>query len=71
MKAPIVANGPGDAAPSAAPAGAEMSFWMRNQMTLAPLLFLLPALIMFLIYVIYPIVQSIRISFYDWTAWAR
>ena len=35
-------------------------------MLLAPVVFLLPALIMFLIYVIYPIIQSIRISFYDW-----
>lgn len=44
----------------------ELTFWQRHQMALAPLVFLLPALIMFLIYVIYPIAQSIRISFYDW-----
>ena len=44
----------------------ELPFWERNQMTLAPLVFLLPALIMFLVYVIYPIIQSIRISFYEW-----
>ena len=44
----------------------ELRFWERNQMQLAPLVFLLPALIMFVIYVIYPIVQSIRLSFYDW-----
>ena len=33
---------------------------------LVPWLFLAPALLMFLVYVIIPIGQSIRISFYDW-----
>ncbi len=52
--------------PFEAKTNTEMPFWERHQMTLAPLLFLLPALIMFLTYVVYPIIQSIRISFYEW-----
>ncbi|MEQ8401207.1 MAG: sugar ABC transporter permease [Roseitalea porphyridii] len=41
--------------------------WMRrNRVTIAPWLFLAPALIMFAIYVIIPIFQSIWISFYEW-----
>jgi multiple sugar transport system permease protein len=40
--------------------------WKANQRTLAPWLFLAPGLIMFLIYVIIPIFQSVWISFYDW-----
>jgi multiple sugar transport system permease protein len=42
------------------------SWWKTNQRALAPWLFLAPGLIMFLIYVIYPIVSSIWLSFYDW-----
>lgn len=45
---------------------AQASFWKRNQRTLAPWLFLAPGMIMFLIYVIYPIFESINLSFYDW-----
>ena len=33
---------------------------------LTPWLFMLPALILFVVYVIYPITQSITYSFYDW-----
>lgn len=40
--------------------------WKANQRTLAPWLFLAPGLIMFMIYVIIPIFQSVWISFYDW-----
>ena len=61
MKTPPVPTQPFEAK-----ANAEMPFWERHQMTLAPILFLLPALIMFLLYVVYPIIQSIRISFYEW-----
>ena len=46
----------------AAPAG----FWKKNQKTLAPWLFLAPGIAMFLLYVIFPIFQSIIISFYEW-----
>ncbi|RMF34267.1 MAG: sugar ABC transporter permease [Alphaproteobacteria bacterium] len=42
------------------------AFWKRNQQKLAPWLFLLPGVAMFLIYVIIPIFQSIDISFYAW-----
>lgn len=41
-------------------------FWKRHQRALTPWLFLLPGLLMFLIYVISPILQSVWISFYDW-----
>ncbi len=59
MKAPAVATPPAEAQ-------AEISFWERHQMRLAPLVFLLPALILFLVYVIYPIIQSFSISLYEW-----
>ena len=39
---------------------------MTNQSKLAPWLFLLPAFVLFAVYVIYPIFQSIYLSFYDW-----
>jgi len=42
------------------------SFWKKNQQTLAPWLFLAPGILMFVIYVLVPIVQSIWISFHDW-----
>jgi multiple sugar transport system permease protein len=41
-------------------------FWKKNQKTLAPWLFLAPGILMFMIYVIIPIFQSIWISFYEW-----
>jgi multiple sugar transport system permease protein len=44
----------------------QNSFWKKNQLALAPWLFLAPGMIMFLVYVIYPIFQSIGISFYEW-----
>jgi multiple sugar transport system permease protein len=37
-----------------------------NQRTLAPWLFLAPGLFMFTVYVLWPIVQSVTLSFYDW-----
>ena len=39
---------------------------MKNQSKLAPWLFLAPAFVLFAIYVIYPIFQSIYLSFYEW-----
>jgi multiple sugar transport system permease protein len=44
----------------------QPGFWRRNQRALAPVLFLAPGIIMFVIYVIYPIIQSMWLSFYDW-----
>ena len=45
---------------------AQRSWWKANQRALAPWLFLAPGLLMFLLYVIYPILSSIWLSFYDW-----
>jgi multiple sugar transport system permease protein len=42
------------------------SYWKSNQRRLAPWLFLAPGMIMFAVYVIIPIFQSMWISFYDW-----
>lgn len=44
----------------------KRSWLRRNQLRLAPALFLAPGLLMFAIYVLIPIVQSIGISFYEW-----
>jgi len=44
----------------------KATFWKRNQLRLAPWLFLAPGVIMFAIYVIAPIFQSIWISFFEW-----
>ncbi|MBD9371051.1 sugar ABC transporter permease [Rhizobium sp. ARZ01] len=41
-------------------------WWKKNQRKLAPWAFLAPGCIMFAVYVIAPIFQSIWISFYDW-----
>ena len=41
-------------------------YWRANQQRLAPVLFLLPGLLMFLVYVVVPIFQSVSISFYAW-----
>jgi multiple sugar transport system permease protein len=45
---------------------AMSSYWKRNQLRIAPWLFLAPGAAMFLVYVIIPIFQSLSISFYDW-----
>ncbi len=44
----------------------KKSFWQRNRLSIMPWVFLAPGLIMFLVYVILPIFQSIAISFYEW-----
>jgi len=41
-------------------------FWKRNQRIFAPWLFLAPGALMFLVYVILPVFQSVWISFHDW-----
>ena len=48
-----------------------MTFWERNQLKLAPFLFLAPAIMIFLIYVIYPIIDSIWVSFHQWNGMDR
>lgn len=45
---------------------ATQSWVKRNRMTLTPLLFLLPGIIFFAVYVIIPIYQSFNISLYEW-----
>jgi multiple sugar transport system permease protein len=47
-------------------ARAPGGYWRRNQRRLAPVIFLAPGVIMFAIYVVLPIFQSIWISFYEW-----
>ena len=42
------------------------AFWKANQRRLAPWMFLAPGLLIFGIYVIIPIFQSMRYSLYDW-----
>ena len=42
------------------------AWWKKNQQRVAPWLFLTPALVMFVLYVIAPIFQSVSISFYQW-----
>lgn len=41
-------------------------YWKMNQQRLAPWLFLAPGMAMFVIYVLFPIIESIWISFHDW-----
>lgn len=43
-----------------------VSWWARHQQRIAPVLFLAPALLLFTLYVLWPIVQSLRLSLYDW-----
>jgi len=42
------------------------AYWKKNQQKLAPWLFLAPGMVMFTLYVILPIFQSMSISLYDW-----
>lgn len=42
------------------------SWWARHQLQVVPWLFLTPALVMFTVYVIAPIFQSMALSLYDW-----
>ena len=45
---------------------ANPSWLQRNKMTVTPLMFLLPGVLFFLVYVINPIIQSFNISLYEW-----
>ncbi|AEI93573.1 MULTISPECIES: carbohydrate ABC transporter permease [Roseobacter] len=45
---------------------ADRSWYKRNEIAVTPWLFLAPAILFFAFYVIWPIYQSIVISFYDW-----
>lgn len=52
--------------PATPPARAQRSWYKRNEIAVTPWLFLAPAILFFAFYVIWPIYQSIAISFYDW-----
>ncbi|MBA5776030.1 sugar ABC transporter permease [Stappia sp. F7233] len=54
----------GHCPPALHSSGADI--WRRNQRRLAPYLFLAPGAIMFAVYVVVPIFQSMWISLYDW-----
>lgn len=41
-------------------------YWKANQVRLAPWVFLAPGILMFLMYVIFPIFQSMSLSLYEW-----
>ena len=42
------------------------SWIRRNRQAMAPFLFLLPGVLFFLFYVIFPVIQSFNLSFYRW-----
>ena len=44
----------------------QSGWWKRNQRTLMPWLFLTPGILLFAIYVLWPIMSSISISLYQW-----
>ena len=51
---------------TSAPAQSQRGWYKRNEIAVTPWLFLAPAILFFVVYVIWPIYQSIAISFYDW-----
>ena len=44
----------------------QANFWDRNQLKLAPVFFLTPAILFFAVYVLHPIFSSLWISFFEW-----
>jgi multiple sugar transport system permease protein len=48
------------------PTAPQQTWFKRNKMTVTPLLFLLPGILFFSLYVIFPIFQSFNISLYRW-----
>ncbi len=54
------------ALPTTGPDRGGRSWYKRNEIAVTPWLFLAPAILFFAVYVIFPIFQSINISFYDW-----
>lgn len=51
---------------AAATTADQRSWYKRNEIAVTPWLFLAPAILFFLFYVIFPIFQSFSISLYDW-----
>ena len=44
----------------------KKSWWQANQLRIAPWLFLAPGILMFSLYLLIPIFQSVWLSFFDW-----
>ena len=44
----------------------QSSWWRRNQARVTPVLFLIPGIVFFSLYVLFPIFQSLAISLYEW-----
>ena len=44
----------------------QKSWWRSNQQWLTPWLFLTPGMLLFAVYVVWPIFASFQLSFYDW-----
>ena len=44
----------------------QSNFWDRNQLKIAPVFFLAPAMLLFAVYVLYPIFSSLWISLFEW-----
>jgi len=44
----------------------QSSWWRRNQARVTPVLFLIPGIVFFSLYVLIPIFQSLAISLYEW-----
>lgn len=42
------------------------AWWWRHQRALTPLILLVPACLMFSVFVLYPIAESVLLAFYDW-----
>ena len=51
---------------SFAPTQAGPNWIRRNRLTIAPILFLVPGVLFFLFYVVFPIFQSFNLSLYQW-----
>lgn len=52
--------------PAASQTPSKRSWWRANQQRLTPWLFLAPGMAMFALYVVWPILDSFWLSFYDW-----
>ncbi|SHE88284.1 carbohydrate ABC transporter membrane protein 1, CUT1 family [Litoreibacter ascidiaceicola] len=54
------------AVPPITPEPQRRSWYKRNEISVTPWLFLIPAILFFLVYVIFPIFQSFNLSAYQW-----
>ncbi len=51
---------------TAHPSSTKVSFVRRNRLVITPILYIAPAFAMFALFVIYPIIQSVGLSFTEW-----